>query len=394
MTTHFTKIATPNNPFYFQNGSILKSITIAWKTWGQLSPKRDNVILLFPVLTTSHHATGFDGEGPGVKWWTSDCYHGWWNDFIGPGKALDTNKWWILCPSFLGSCYGSTGPSSIDPETGQVWGYRFPFPEISDLVDAKIRLLDRLGIDHVHGVVGASFGGYLALDLALRYPNKSRKIVSIASGLRVTNTMKLANLQQVIAIESSLNCQLNRSSSLDDGCQGLALARMIAMQQYIVAEEVDTYCSQRVDKSLKEYGSFPIKDPVESWLLYQGKVFSKRFDPHSYLRLLHAWQTWNTEIEKSSLEALKILKTCQQQQWLIFSIDSDRCFPALEQSLLAKTLKTNHISTRLVNLSSRLGHDSFMREPDLYQREIQDFLALVDGGMNPFPKNGSLLHNS
>lgn len=375
MNTQFTNIATPANPFHFKDGSTLDSAVVAWKSWGQLSPKRDNVILLFPVLTTSHHAAGFDSEGPGTEWWTPDCYYGWWDAFIGPDKAIDTNRWWVLCPSLLGSCYGSTGPISLDPNTGKPWGRRFPFPHISDLVDATMRLLDGLGIEHLHTVVGASFGGYLALDLALRYPQKVNNIVSIAGGLRVTPGMQLANFQQATAIESHLETEEYQTGSTGGSQDGLVLARMIAIQQYIVADEVDTYCSQRVDKSLKQHGSFPLNQPLESWLLYQGKRFAQRFDAHSYLRLLHAWQNWDTDIAHSPTAALRSLKPCQRQNWLIFSIDSDACFPPLEQALLAKTLTSGNVSNQLIQVSSRLGHDSFLREPSLYESEMNNFLT-------------------
>ena len=205
MNTQFTSIATPESPLFLKDGSSLDSAVVAWKSWGQLSPQRNNAILLFPVLTTSHHAAGFDSEGPGTQWWTPDCFYGWWDAFIGPGKALDTNRWWIICPSLLGSCYGSTGPGCIDPHTAEPWGERFPFPHISDLVDASVRLLDQLGVDHLHGVVGASFGGYLALDFALRYPQRVKNIISVAGGVRVTPSMQLANFQQATAIESHLD---------------------------------------------------------------------------------------------------------------------------------------------------------------------------------------------
>lgn len=375
MTTQFTTIATPNHPFEFQDGSTLGTAKMAWKSWGKLSPEQDNVILLFPVLTTSHHASGFDAEGPGVKYWTPDCYYGWWDAFIGPNKALDTNRWWILCPSLLGGCYGSTGPACTNPKTGEIWGEGFPFPQISDLVNATVELLNRLGISQLHGVIGASFGGYLALDMALRYPQQVKNVMSIASGIRVTPAMQLANFQQATAIESHLAAQAHGASADTEDGDGLVLARMIAMQQYIVTEEVDTYCSQKVDKSLKKNGSFPLNQPLESWLLYQGKRFAQRFNAHSYLRLLHAWQNWKPGIDLQNPTALRSLKNCQHQNWLIFSIDSDACFPPVEQTLLANTLTASHIPNQLIKLSSRLGHDSFLREPDLYEPAMQHFLT-------------------
>lgn len=381
MKTRITQVASPEQPFLFQDGSTVDSLSVAWNAWGSLSPRRDNVILLFPVLTTSHHAAGFDREGAGGAWWNPDCYQGWWDSFIGPGKALDTNRWMVICASFIGGCYGSTGPSSIDPKTGDCWGDRFPYPQISDLVDAQVRLLDQLNIQTVHAVVGASFGGYLALDFALRYAHRTERVVSMASGLRVTEAMKLSNFQQIMAIESHINAQL-KAETLDTyplqdrHCQGLAVARMIAMQQYIVVDEVETYCRSQVDKRLQDHCQYPLRHPVESWLLYQGKKFTQRFDRRSYLRLLHAWQNWHPGLSGLEWRALKMLNPCQHQQWLLFSIDSDACFPPQEQLLLADALGAAEIAHDFVTVSSRLGHDSFLREPELYQAKLSDFLGV------------------
>ena len=373
MTTQYTQIASPERPFQFQDGSCLDQVDMAWKSWGTLSSRGDNAILLFPVLTSSHHAAGFDAEGPGVDWWTSDCHAGWWDDFIGPDKALDTNHFCVICPSFLGGCYGSTGPTSVNQATGTAWSSSFPFPHISDLVDAYIRLLDRLGIDCLHSIVGASFGGYLALDFALRYPDRTQRVVSIASGLRVTPAMKLANFQQVMAIESQLGHASESKHPVERACHGLALARMIAIQQYIVADSVDTYCGTKIDHALKPQGHFPLSQPLESWLLHQGKKFAQRFDSHSYLRLLHAWQSWNLHF--CELDAEPTFSPCRSQKWLVFSIDSDVCFPPLEQSLLRLRLSAANVAVRFVPVVSRLGHDSFIQEANLYTRELQSFFT-------------------
>ncbi len=396
MQTQLTAIATPQNPFCFQDGAQLDDLVVAWKSWGKLNSRQDNVILLFPVLTTSHHAAGFDPQGPNSPWWTSDCYQGWWDEFIGPGKALDTRRWHVICASFLGGCYGTTGPSSLDPKTGKVWGDRFPYPHVSDLVDAQVRLLDALGIHQLKAIVGGSFGGYLALDFALRYPLRTQQVVSIASGLRVTEAMKLSNFQQIMAIEFHGE-RLSESKIVDQkaGVQktkkGLELARMIAMQQYIVADEIDTYCRQSVDPKLKDQGQYSLRHPVESWLLYQGQKFSQRFDPQSYLRLLYAWQNWHPALKDSAWEISTLLNSCRQQQWLLFSIDSDACFPVQEQMLLAQALTAAGVPHKFVSVASRLGHDSFLREPKLYQWELQAFLEHQQPPLPSIPVTGGVL---
>ncbi len=368
---HLTQLASSKNPFRLSDGTLLEDLTVAWSSWGQPSANLDNVILVFPVLTTSYNAAGLDSQGPGASWWTSHCHQGWWNDFIGPDRAIDTNKWCVICASLLGGCYGTTGPDSINPSTGQAWGSSFPFPQISDLVDVQVRLLEHLGIQKLHTVVGASFGGYLALDLAVRYPQFVENVVSVASGMRVTSAMQFANFQQAMAIESDPNFQQGLCDSGNHPCWGLALARTIALQQYVVPDELEIRCNKREKKDILAPfpWNYPINRPLESWLLHNGLEFAKRFNPHSYLRILHAWQTWNP-----SLPIEEYLSPCRQQRWLVFSIDSDICFPTQEQILLTDALKSAGVSYQSLEVSSRLGHDSFLKEPALYTDALQQFL--------------------
>ncbi|HEY9816178.1 MAG TPA: alpha/beta fold hydrolase, partial [Candidatus Obscuribacterales bacterium] len=175
---------TAENPFQLESGEGLESVTLAYETYGTLNADASNAILIFHALTGSQHAAGTNVSIPGIQpLWTDDCVLGWWDDFIGSGKALDTDHYFIICANYLGSCYGSTGPRSINPRTGKPYGSKFPQVSAWDVVRSQLHLLDYLGIDCLHGVIGGSLGGMLALILATRCPQRVRTVIPIATGL-------------------------------------------------------------------------------------------------------------------------------------------------------------------------------------------------------------------
>ena len=165
--TQFARIATPENPFRFKSGAVLDDVTVAYETWGQLNSGKNNAILLFHALSGSQHAAGVCRAVPGTgQRWSADCQEGWWDLFIGPGKALDTNKFFVICANYLGGCYGSSGPASINATTGKPYGADFPPVSTADVVRSQAALLDLLGITQVHAVIGASIGGLTAFSVS------------------------------------------------------------------------------------------------------------------------------------------------------------------------------------------------------------------------------------
>ncbi len=174
-TTRFFTYGGPDDPVRLQSGASLAQVTLAYELYGEVSPERDNVVLVIHALTGSQHAAGWNEMVAGIgDRWTEECCLGWWDAFVGPGRAIDTDRFAVLCVNYLGGCYGSTGPASLDPMTGRHYGSSFPAVTFDDIVDSQVRLLDHLGIDRLHAVVGGSVGGQMCLSLATRYPQRAR----------------------------------------------------------------------------------------------------------------------------------------------------------------------------------------------------------------------------
>ena len=186
-STRFFEFINPENPLSLRVGGKLARFTLAYEMYGRMNASKSNVILLFHAMTGSQHAAGLNRNVPGLNGrWTEELHEGWWDAFIGPGKALDTRKFCVICANYLGGCYGSTGPASINPQTGKPWGPAFPVLRMVDIVESQLRLLDSLGVKKLRAVTGASIGGYLSLLLATRHPDRVRIVVPIGTSLETT----------------------------------------------------------------------------------------------------------------------------------------------------------------------------------------------------------------
>ena len=195
VTTQFFHL---NQPFDLESGEVLDIVTLAYETYGTLNAERSNAILVFHALTGSQHAAGVNLTVPGVEpLWTDECVTGWWDDFIGPGKALDTDLYFVICINYLGSCYGSTGPRSLNPKTGKSYGSRFPKISAEDIVRSQLCLLEHLGIHCLHAAVGGSLGGMLAILLAARFPDRVKRVIPLASGFETTVIQRVQNFEQI-----------------------------------------------------------------------------------------------------------------------------------------------------------------------------------------------------
>ena len=185
--TQYFETGSDDDPIRLCEGASLPQVRVAYETWGTLNHDKSNAILLFHALSGSQHAAGHNPDGPDdCAIWQPDIHEGWWDAFIGPGKGLDTNRYFIICPNYLGGCYGTTGPSSLSPDTKRPYGAAFPHVSISDQVHLMVRLLDHLGVDTLHATIGPSVGGLCALTLAGLFPDRVRNIISVASGLKTT----------------------------------------------------------------------------------------------------------------------------------------------------------------------------------------------------------------
>lgn len=352
--------------FELKSGGRLRPVTLAYETYGELSDQRDNAVLVFHALTGSQHAAGLNRSVPEAgRLWTDDMHVGWWDLFIGPGRALDTDRLFVVCANYLGGCYGSTGPTSPGPD-GRSWGPSFPRVGFADIVRSQIALLEHLGVDELRGVIGASTGGLAALSLATLYPERVRRVVLIGTGLDVTPLQRVHNFEQILAVENDPHFAAGRYDDERSPDRGMALARMIAHKTFISLDSMTRRSRREVKRTEDEGGWYTLNDPLESYMLHQGRKFARRFDANSYLRILDAWNRFDL-LEDGRCESFeKLFVRCRDQHFLVFSIDSDACYYPDEQDGLVRVLAAAGVPHRRVTVHSEKGHDSFLLEPDLY----------------------------
>lgn len=359
--------------FALRDGSSLPAIRIAYETWGKLNADRTNAILLFHALSGSHHAAGINPDIPEVgELWQPELHQGWWEDMIGPGKAIDTARFFVICPNYLGGCYGSTGPASLNPKTQKPWGSKFPSISAADQVNAVALLIDSFGIETLHAVVGPSVGGLIALTFATRLPDRVRNVISIAAGFKTTVLNRLILFEQILAIENDPN--FNGGDFYDDSppLYGLALARMISHKTFVHLDSIEKRARQDVIQADDVLAWYRVRDQFQSYMLHQGKKFVKRFDANTYLRIIDLWSRFDALFEGDAESPHELFERCARngQKWLVFSIDSDFCFYPEEQSELVNHLEASRVDSMHITVHSDKGHDSFLLEPDLYTPHI------------------------
>jgi homoserine O-acetyltransferase len=374
--TQFFEFSDAKKPLRLRVGAKLKQFTLAYETYGRMNADRSNVILVFHAMTGSQHAAGVNRLVPGLDGrWTTENHEGWWDGFIGPGKALDTRKFCVICANYLGGCYGSTGPATINPDTGKAWGPSFPVLRMSDIVESQIRLLDYLGVKQLHAVIGASVGGYLCQLLATKHPERARIVVPIGTGMKTTIYQRIINFEQVTAIEAD---PYFRGGDYYDGERpdtGLALARRIAHKTFVSLDTLRERARNEIVSHKPPHGWYEMNHPVESYMLRQGEKFVRRFDANTYLRIIDAWQWFDLVAEAGGKDLHHVYSRCQNQEWLVFSIDSDLMFFPEEQEKLVATLKRAQVPVVWMTAHSDKGHDSFLVEPRLYTPHLQHVLG-------------------
>ncbi|MCK4564029.1 MAG: homoserine O-acetyltransferase [Verrucomicrobia bacterium] len=357
------------------DGQALGPVTLAYETYGELNENKDNAILVFHALTGSQHVAGFNPEVPGVgEKWNEECQAGWWDDFVGPGKMVDTNRFFVVCANYLGGCYGSTGPASINPETGKEYGGDFPHISFSDIVDSQLPLFSKLGIETFHAAIGSSLGGMLAMNFAARYPQKVRRIIPIACGIEATILTRTHILEQILAIENDPNFCNGHYYDGPAPLRGLALARMISHKTFVSLHAMEARMTEKCEQEQDEFSWYKIKSPLESYILHQGRKFVRRFDANAYLYLSSGWIKYHLLRDLGATSYAGVFNGCKHQEYLVFSIDSDVCFYPDEQDYIVKQLKSNGIPVEHITVHSDKGHDSFLLEPDLYANDIKHML--------------------
>ena len=369
-----TRFHTLAGPFTVQDGDTLPEVTLAYELYGEVNEARDNVILVFHALTGSQHAAGYNPEVPGLDGrWTEEMHHGWWDGFIGPGKALDTDRYAVLCVNYLGGCYGSTGPASINPATGRPYGSSFPKLTLTDIVDSQMRLLDELGIERLHAVTGGSVGGMACAVLATKYPDRVRIVLPIAAGFETTTLQVLHNFEQMFAIITDPEFKGGDYYGGPGPELGLALARMIGHKTFVSLSALRERARSEIVKG-EDLGGYRVGHHLESYMLHQGQKFVKRFDANTYLRIMTVWQQFDLVEEVGAGSLPELLARCRHQRWMVFTIDSDVCFYPDEQEAMVAELKRAGVPVRRYTVHSDKGHDSFLIEPELYAALLADVL--------------------
>ena len=374
MQTIETKFFTYDS-LKLQTGDEFGPVTLAYETLGILNEKKDNAVLLFHALSGSQHFAGWNPGYPEAEdRWTEECKTGWWDEFVGPGKIIDTDRFFVICANYLGGCYGSTGPSSINPENGKPYGGSFPRVHFSDIADSQIPLLDHFGIEKLHAVIGSSLGGILTLNFATRHPERTDRVISVACGMQATILTRAHNLEQILAIENDPNfCDGNYYDSVPP-VRGLALARMISHKTYVSLQAIEERAQDRFEQEQDEFSWYKIRTPLESYILHQGRKLVKRFDANTYLQLIAAWSDFNILKDSGAASYAALLANCRHQQHLVISIDDDVCFYPDEQEEIRDRLQAAGVPVQYVSVHSDKGHDSFLLEPELYAEPIRSAL--------------------
>lgn len=373
ISTQFFKVGSPIEPVKLRDGGQLPGISLAYETWGELNADRSNAIFLFHALSGSHHAVGRNSAIEGVtELWQAELHDGWWEEMIGPGKAVDTAKYFVICANYLGGCYGSTGPASFNPATGKPWGAAFPAVSAADQVEVFSHLLNHFEIETLHAVVGPSVGGLVATTFATRFPERVKNVIVMASGYKTTVLNRLILFEQILAIENDPHFNGGDYYEGAAPLYGLVLARMISHKTFVHLDAIEKRARQDVVQPDDVLAWYQVRDQFQSYMLHQGKKFVKRFDANTYLRIIDMWSRYNAT-DEGDAESPTILferSRLAGQRWLVFSIDSDFCFYPEEQAELVKHLEEAQVDVMHITVHSDKGHDSFLLEPDLYTPHI------------------------
>ena len=361
MDTVETKIFNIEEPIFLESGRELKEVQVAYETYGELNEKADNAILLLHALTGDAHAAGYH-EG--------DKKPGWWNDMVGSGKAFDTDKYFVICSNMLGGCKGTTGPSSINPETGKEYGLSFPVFTIEDVVKVQKKLIDYLGVKKLT-VAGGSMGGMQALEWALTHKEMVNNVIFIASTPRLSAQGIAFHAVGRNAILSDKNFNNGDYYDQERPEKGLAIARMIGHITYLSEESMHNKFARRFQDKDSPNFDFGIDFEVESYLAHQGQTFVDRFDANSYLYITKAVDYFDIEQKYGSLE--KAFEDTNSR-FLIISFSSDWLFPSAQSKELVNALIRNKKDVSYCEIQSPYGHDAFLLEFETQTRIIKSFL--------------------
>jgi len=361
--THYSQFALPPNELVLENGEKLGPITVAYETYGELNNQRSNAILILHALSGDAHVAGF---------YKGDEKPGWWDDMIGPGKAFDTNKYFVICSNVLGGCKGTTGPSSVNPKTGKRYGLDFPIISISDMVNVQKHLIDHLKIDQLLSVAGGSMGGMQVLEWLTAHPGRLKSAIVIATATK--------HSPQQIAFHEVGRQAIMADSHWRDGhyygglppAKGLSVARMIGHITYMSKISMAEKFGRRAGDNANPH-KLSLGFQVEEYLHNRGNNFVKRFDANSYLYITRAIDSFDVSRGKELYEVFKGIRA----KVLVLAFKSDWLYPASQSREIVKACKWAGIDTTFCEIESTYGHDAFLLEVEEETHLAKHFLQRV-----------------
>jgi homoserine O-acetyltransferase/O-succinyltransferase len=367
-------IATPqlmqfDAPLPLQSGASIRAYTVAYETYGTLNATKSNAVLVCHALNASHHVAGvYEGQGKS---------EGWWDNMIGPGKPLDTNRFFVIGVNNLGSCFGSTGPMHMNPDTGIVYGADFPVVTVEDWVDAQARLLDALGIEVLAAVMGGSLGGMQALSWTLRYPSRVRHCVCVATAPNLTAENIAFNevARRAIATDPDFHGG-NFYQHQVIPKRGLRIARMVGHITYLS----DDVMNEKFGRQLREgfelkYSTQDVEFQIESYLRYQGDKFAEYFDANTYLLITRALDYFDPA--KAFGGDLTQALAQATAQFLIISFTTDWRFSPARSREIVKALLDNKHRVSYAEIDAPHGHDAFLLDDARYMNAVRTYFGNI-----------------
>jgi homoserine O-acetyltransferase len=354
------------NSLSLESGETLGPVTLAYESWGRLNPDKSNAVLITHALSGDAHAAG-PGEG--------NKDPGWWESMIGPGRAFDTDKYFIFCSNVIGGCRGSTGPASLNPATGERYGLNFPLIGIPDMVRAQARLVEYLGIDQLLAVAGGSMGGMQALEWLVSYPDRIRATIPLATALHHSPQQIAFHEVGRQAVMSDPNWKDGNyyGGPLPD--RGLALARMVGHITYMSDRSMAEKFGRRRTDGQAGF-KFGTDFEVEGYLRYRGDNFVKRFDANSYLYITKALDTYDATRGKRLGDTFR----GADARVMVVAFESDWLYPAYQSQEIVKACKLSGLDVTYCEVPSSWGHDAFLLEAEEETKLVSHFLDRLARG--------------
>lgn len=364
----FYTFAEPPHAITLESGPQLGPITVAYETYGALDRDKKNAVLILHALSGDSHVAGYYTD--------ADQKPGWWDIMVGPGKGIDTNKYFVVCSNVLGGCMGSTGPSSINPKTQKPYGLDFPVVTIGDMVRVQKALIDHLGIRNILSVIGGSTGGMQVLEWCLRYPGIVVAAIPLATTSKHSALTIAFNEVARQAIMADPNWNNGDYYSGPRPNQGLAVARMIGHITYLSDESLRLKFGRRLQDKNDFSFNFEADFQVESYLKYQGKKFVERFDANSFLYITKAADYYDLGHQHNSGSAVKAFSKAKAK-FLIISFTSDWLYPTYQSKAMVQAMKKNGLDVSFCEIEAGWGHDAFLLPNERLTKLVKGFLERV-----------------